>query len=73
MTRYTWAVRGQLLGNGTLDALNVKEEQVDIFKGAQIEENFLCHINPKGQGTQIHNRNGVYCYPMRCCSRELTS
>ena len=47
MVRYTWAIRGAAKDIGS--EMSLEERLVDIFHGEQIEESFLCEINPKGQ------------------------
>lgn len=47
MVRLTLAMRG--IPKDSSSEMVVEEKFVDIFKNHQLEENFLCNINPKGQ------------------------
>src|SRR5256885_3422319 len=47
MVRYTLAVKGA--PQKPAAAMVVKEQEVDIFHGAQLDEQFLLEINPRGQ------------------------
>ena len=47
MVRYTLAVKGA--PHSPAEMMVVKEQEVDIFKGAQLDEHFLLEINPQGQ------------------------
>jgi hypothetical protein len=66
MVRYTLAIRG--IGLDVSTQMVVEEREVNIFEGEQMEEAFLCDVNPKGQVRLIINisvialqRSGV-CY-----------
>jgi hypothetical protein len=47
MVRYTLALRGEPVDAAS--EMTIEEREVDIFREAQLEENFLCEVNPKGQ------------------------
>ncbi len=47
MVRYTLALAGRPADEASEMAMS--EEIVDIFHFGQLEETFLCDINPKGQ------------------------
>jgi hypothetical protein len=47
MVRYTFALAGDPGPGSWRIALDLQE--VDIFNNAQLEEFYLCHVNPKGQ------------------------
>lgn len=47
MVRYTLALRGTAVDSAS--SMSVTEKIVDIFNEEQIEEWFLCGVNPKGQ------------------------
>lgn len=47
MVRYTLALRG--IARDPADEITVEEHVVEIFQGAQLSEEFLCYVNPKGQ------------------------
>lgn len=47
MGRYTLAIRGE--PKDAASEVVVDEHEVDIFREAQLEEKFLCEVNPKGQ------------------------
>ena len=47
MVRYTLAIRGKQKQASTV--IVVEEKEVDILHGAQIEQKYLCEVNPKGQ------------------------
>jgi hypothetical protein len=47
MVRYTLAVRGT--PHSPAAAMTVDEQMVDIFHEAQLDEDFLLNVNPKGQ------------------------
>lgn len=47
MVRYTLALRGP--SKDPSSKIDVTEKVVDIFNSAQLEEDFLVNINPKGQ------------------------
>jgi hypothetical protein len=50
MVRYTWALRGAPRSPSM--EMEMDEQMIDIFHTAQLEENFLCEINPQGQVRQ---------------------
>jgi len=47
MVRYTLAIRGA--PHSPAAAMTVDEQMVDIFHEAQLDEDFLLNVNPKGQ------------------------
>lgn len=47
MVRYTLAIRGQAKNEAA--EIIVEEREIDTFHEAQLDEHFLCEINPKGQ------------------------
>jgi hypothetical protein len=47
MVRYALALRGE--PKAASDEMVVEERVVEIFKGEQLTEHFLCEVNPKGQ------------------------
>jgi hypothetical protein len=47
MVRYTLAVRG--IAKDPASEMAVEECAIDIFREGQLEEAFLCDVNPKGQ------------------------
>jgi hypothetical protein len=49
MVLLTFAFRGQPKDAQT--EMAIKKQEVDIFKGAQVEEVYLTEINPKGQAS----------------------
>ncbi|TVY87385.1 hypothetical protein LAWI1_G005630 [Lachnellula willkommii] len=53
MVRYTLAIRGAPKEASTM--MIVEEQEVDIFHGAQLEEQYLCEVNPKGQVSIVGN------------------
>jgi hypothetical protein len=59
MVRYTLAIRGAPKEASV--RLVVEEQEVDIFREAQLEERYLCEVNPKGQvslvgeGSEVHH------------------
>jgi hypothetical protein len=58
MVRYTLAVRGT--PHSPAAAITVDEQMVDIFHEAQLDEDFLLNVNPKGQvSTPADDPTGV--------------
>lgn len=47
MVRYTFALRGEPADPG--NKMRLTEEEVNIMKGEQLTEHFLCDINPAGE------------------------
>jgi hypothetical protein len=47
MVRYTLALRGP--PKDASSAIEVHEQEVDVYHEEQLSEQFLCEINPKGQ------------------------
>jgi hypothetical protein len=47
MVRYTLAIRGIAKDNAS--EMVVEEREIDIFHEEQLEESYLCDVNPKGQ------------------------
>ncbi len=47
MVRYTFAVRGE--PRDAEAAMVIEEQGVDLFHEEQLDEHFLCDVNPKGQ------------------------
>lgn len=47
MVRYTLAIRG--IAKDTASEMVVEEREIDIFHEEQLEESYLCDVNPKGQ------------------------
>ena len=47
MVRYTLALAGEPAEEAS--RIDVVEKVVDILHGAQLDEDFLCEVNPKGQ------------------------
>lgn len=47
MVRYTLALSGPPINDAS--TMSVTEHIVDIFNDEQLEEWFLCNVNPKGQ------------------------
>lgn len=47
MVRYTLAIRG--VAKDPASEMAVEEREIDIFREGQLEESFLCDVNPKGQ------------------------
>ncbi|KAH8812214.1 hypothetical protein F5884DRAFT_784746 [Xylogone sp. PMI_703] len=62
MVRLTLAMRGR---PKDLDSeMTVEERVVDIFNSLQLEEDFLCNINPKGQvPVLVHQSDGPKALP----------
>ena len=52
MVRYTLALAGKPAEEAS--AMAMSEQVVDIFHFGQLEETFLCDINPKGQVRPWH-------------------
>lgn len=51
MVRYTWALRDHHLEGGANVSLN--GIAVDLVRGEQLAEHFLCDVNPKGQVSNV--------------------
>jgi hypothetical protein len=47
MVRYTFAVRG--IPKDRASQMEIEEVELDLGTRRQMEEDFLCDINPKGQ------------------------
>ncbi len=47
MARYTYAVRGA--ANDSKNEIRIEEKAVDLGKGDQLTEHFLCDLNPAGE------------------------
>ncbi|CAJ2500532.1 Uu.00g033850.m01.CDS01 [Anthostomella pinea] len=47
MVRYTLALAGE--PRDTDSAMDIEEKVIDIFHNAQLDEEYLCNVNPKGQ------------------------
>ncbi len=47
MVRYSFAVRGE--PRDAEAAMVIEEQGVDLFHEEQLDEHFLCDVNPKGQ------------------------
>jgi hypothetical protein len=53
MVRYTLAIRG--VAKDPASEMAVEEREIDIFGEGQLEESFLCDVNPKGQVSHIYS------------------
>ena len=53
MARYTYALRGAV--NDSQNEIRIEEFQVDLMKGEQLTEHFLCDINPAGEVRYLYS------------------
>lgn len=64
MVRYTFALRGEPAEPRA--EMRLMEEEVNIMKGEQLAEHFLCDINPTGEVSASSNRAKYWSHTFRC-------
>jgi hypothetical protein len=58
MVRYTYALRGE--AKDAHDEIRLTEEDINIMKGDQLTEHYLCNINAAGEVDYPRNRQNEH-------------